>query len=195
MKSDSYDIIIIGGGIMGSATAYYLMHADNRLNVLVIERDPTYAKASTTLSMTNARIQFSLKQNVQISQYAFDILDTFEEDMTVDGQNPVISYRREGNLFLFDENGQDAARKAFNLQKSLDCPIEWWPTDRIRERFPLYDTNGYAGATFGPFDGHFDAYAVLMAYKKKARALGAQYLDGEATEIENIKGRVERVKL
>ncbi|MBW2677658.1 MAG: FAD-binding oxidoreductase, partial [Deltaproteobacteria bacterium] len=151
MKSDSYDIIIIGGGIMGSATAYYLMHADNRLNVLVIERDPTYAKASTTLSMTNARIQFSLKQNVQISQYAFDILDTFEEDMTVDGQNPVISYRREGNLFLFDENGQDAARKAFNLQKSLDCPIEWWPTDRIRERFPLYDTNGYAGATFGPF--------------------------------------------
>ncbi len=63
-----YDVIIIGGGIMGSASAYYLMKTDNTLKVAVIERDPTYAKASTTLSMANARIQFSLEQNIAISQ-------------------------------------------------------------------------------------------------------------------------------
>ena len=59
--SKIYDVIIIGGGIMGSAAAYYLMKTDNTLKVAVVERDPTYARASTTLSMTNARIQFSLK--------------------------------------------------------------------------------------------------------------------------------------
>ena len=173
MGKNMYDVIIIGGGIMGSSLAYNLMRADNRLKVLVVERDPTYAQASTTLSMTNARIQFSLQQNIQASQYAFDVFESFEDDMMVDGEKPAISYRREGNLFLFDEHGQDAAREAFDLQKSLDCPIEWWSTDRIRERYPLYDPMGYAGATFGPADGHFDAYAVLMAYKKKARELGA----------------------
>ena len=60
----TYDIIIIGGGIMGSATAYYLTTADPTLKVVVVERDPTYARASTTLSMSNVRIQFSLKENI-----------------------------------------------------------------------------------------------------------------------------------
>ena len=195
MEKGMYDVIIIGGGIMGSATAYNLMRADSRLKVLVVERDPTYAQASTTLSMTNARIQFSLKQNIQVSQYAFDVFESFEDDMMVEGEKPAITYRREGNLFLFDEPGQDAARQAFDLQKSLDCPIEWWPTDRVRDCYPLYETKDYAGATFGSADGHFDAYAVLMAYKKKARELGATYLQGEAVTIEIHGGRAEQVNL
>jgi FAD-dependent oxidoreductase domain-containing protein 1 len=195
MATNMYDVVIIGGGIMGSSLAYNLMRADGRLNVLVVERDPTYAQASTTLSMTNARIQFSLKQNIQASQYAFDVFESFEEDMRVDGEKPAITYRREGNLFLFDASGREAAQAAFDLQKSLGCPIEWWPTDKIHTRYPLYDTKGYAGATFGPADGHFDAYAVLMAYKKKARELGAIYRQGEAVAILNHQGRAECVQL
>ena len=62
MTDNTYDIIIIGGGIMGCATAFYLMKADERLQVAVIERDPSYAHASTTLSMSNVRIQFSLTE-------------------------------------------------------------------------------------------------------------------------------------
>jgi L-2-hydroxyglutarate oxidase LhgO len=73
MSLKTYDIIIIGGGIMGSATAYYLMQADPNLRVAVIERDPSYTHASTTLSMSNVRIQFSLKENIQISQYTFEV--------------------------------------------------------------------------------------------------------------------------
>ena len=91
MEKGMYDVIIIGGGIMGSATAYNLMRADSRLKVLVVERDPTYAQASTTLSMTNARIQFSLKQNIQVSQYAFDVFESFEDDMMVEGEKPAIT--------------------------------------------------------------------------------------------------------
>jgi glycine/D-amino acid oxidase-like deaminating enzyme len=84
MSQKNYDIIIVGGGIMGSSTAYHLMKNDDRLNLAVVERDPTYELASTTLSMVNARIQFSLKQNVQISKYAFEVLDQFEEEMIVE---------------------------------------------------------------------------------------------------------------
>src|SRR5512136_3206044 len=106
MSRTYYDVIIVGGGIMGSSTAYYLVKMDPKLKVAVVERDPTYERASTTLSMANIRIQFSLKQNVQISQYAFEVIDRFEEEMAVDEDKPNIAFHREGNLFLVDEKGR-----------------------------------------------------------------------------------------
>jgi len=78
VKSNLYDVIIVGGGIMGSSTAYHLIRSDNELKIGVIEMDPTYAQASSTLSMANIRIQFGLKENVQIAQYAFQVLERFE---------------------------------------------------------------------------------------------------------------------
>ena len=195
MNKKSYDIIIIGGGIMGSATAYSLMKENRNVSLAVIERDLTYAKASTTLSMTNARIQFSLKQNIEISQYAFEVLERFEEEMTVGDRTPNIVYRREGNLFMIDEDGQQAAREAHELQRSLGCRIDWWSPDKIRKQYPLYEPSGYTGGTFGSQDGHFDAYAVLMGYKAKARALGANYVENDVVSINTLSKKITGVTL
>jgi glycine/D-amino acid oxidase-like deaminating enzyme len=196
MGSNVYDVIITGGGIMGSATAYYLAKADPALKVAVVERDPTYARASTTLSMSNVRIQFSLKENIQISQYALEILTRFEEEMAVGEQRPKIYFHQEGNLFLVGTENQAAAKKAFDLQRSLGCRIEWWSRTQIKERYPLYEPGQeIVGATYGPDDGHFDAYAVLMAYKAKARALGAQYATGDVAAIRVEAGRTAGIEL
>ena len=195
MNNKTYDVIIVGGGIMGSATAYYLTKKDPTLKVAVIERDLTYARASTTLSMSNVRIQFSLKENIQISQYAFDALIGFEEEMAVDGNKPKIYYHREGNLFLVDETNEAHARRAFDLQQSLGCRIEWWTPQQIKIAFPLYATGSFLGGTYGPDDGHFDAYAALMGYKAKARSQGAEYLKNDVEKITTRSGRVTGVRL
>ncbi|UCF93406.1 MAG: FAD-binding oxidoreductase [Desulfobacterales bacterium] len=195
MNARFYDVIIAGGGIMGSATAFYLMKADDRLKVAVVERDPTYSQASTTLSASNVRIQFSLKENIQISRYAFEVLEKFEDEMIVEGEKPRIYFRREGNLFLVDEAGRRAAEEALALQQSLGCPVEWWSPAKIKQRYPLYATGGLVGGTFGPRDGHFDAYAVLMGYKAKARSLGAVYIKDEVGEIVAHSKRVSGVRL
>jgi glycine/D-amino acid oxidase-like deaminating enzyme len=194
MMSKIYDVIIIGGGIMGSASAYYLMKADDTLKVGVIERDPTYAKASTTLSMANARIQFSLEQNIAISQYALKILENFEDTMAVAGEKPKIYYRREGNLFLVDDAGRRGAERALALQQSLGCRVDWWSPEKIKRHYPLYETKDLAGGTFGRDDGHFDAYAVLMAYKAKAKSMGAVYINDEVEKIGEEHGRVTGVR-
>jgi FAD-dependent oxidoreductase domain-containing protein 1 len=194
MSQKNYDVIIVGGGIIGSSTAYYLMKMDDKLNVCVVEKDPSYEKSSTTLSMANARIQFSFKENVEISQYAFDVLENFENDMAVNDNKPNILYRREGNLFIVNDKGEAGAKKAVKMQKGLGCQVDWWSPAEIKERYPLFDTSEYAGGTFGPQDGHFDAYAVLMGYKAKARSLGAEYLHDEVTEICAEGGRVTGVK-
>ena len=194
-EKQSYDVVITGGGIMGSATAYCLLKAEPNLRLAVVERDPTYAQASTTLSMCNVRTQFSLRENILISQYAFEVLERFEEEMTVADRRPRIYFRREGNLFLVDEKNREGARRAFDLQRRLGCRVEWWTAEEIRARYPLYETAGLAGGTFGPDDGHFDAYAALMAYRAKARSLGADYLADEAREIRAAVGRATGVAL
>ena len=195
MDNSTYDVVIVGGGIMGSSTAYSLMSADNKLKVAVVEMDPVYTRASTTLSMANVRIQFSLKQNIQISQYAFEVLERFEDTMAVGEDKLNISYRREGNLFLIDENDCSVSKESLALQKSLGCRVEWWSPEKIKQHYPLYDMSGLVGGTFGPQDGHFDAYAVLMGYKAKARSLGAQYIKGEVVELVSAGGRISGVKL
>jgi glycine/D-amino acid oxidase-like deaminating enzyme len=195
MSINTYDIIIGGGGIMGSATAYYLMNADPTLNVAVVERDPAYTHASTTLSMSNIRIQFSLKENVQISQYALEVLKRFEETMAVGDSQPKIYFHQEGNLFLVDEAGHDSARRAYELQKSLNCQVQWWSPEKIKQQYPLYEPKNYMGATFGPEDGHFDAYAVLMGFKAKAISLGAKYIKDEVSKIKATRKRIIGVKL
>lgn len=180
---------------MGASTAYHLVKTHPNLKVIVIEKDLSYEKASTALSMVNARIQFTLKENVQISQYAFSVLENFEEDMAVDGKKPAIFYRREGNLFLYEEKAIPSARKAFEMQKDLGCAIEWWSPDKIKEEYPVYENlDNIAAGCFGPDDGHFDAYAVLMGYKAKAKSLGVEFLEDEVVELLSESGSVTGVK-
>ena len=195
MQSHSFDVIIIGGGIMGCATAYHLMKYDNRLKVAVVEMDPTYARASTTLSMSNVRIQFSLRENIEISQYAFTVLDGFSEEMAVGENIPHVSFRQEGNLFLFSKEGQNEAKKAFELQRSLACSVEWLSPTDISARYPLFDVVGLAGGTFGSTGGHFDAHAFLMGYRAKSRSLGAQFMHDEVVAINQVGGHVDGIQL
>jgi glycine/D-amino acid oxidase-like deaminating enzyme len=195
MPDDVYDVIIVGGGIMGCATAYYLMKADERLRVAVVEMDPTYSQSSTTLSVANVRVQFNLKENIQISQYALEVLERFDEEMAVGDKKPDIAFRRQGNLFLAVEEERDQAEKGMALQKSLGCQVEWLSPDAIRERYPLYNPEGYAGATFGPQDGMMDAYAVLMGYRNKAKSLGAEMVHDRVVELLKADGAITGVRL
>ncbi len=194
MTVKNYDIIIVGGGIMGSTIAYNLAKADDQIKIVVMERDLVYKKASTTLSMVNARIQFSLKQNVEISQHAFNVLESFEEDMTLNNVRPHIAYHKEGNLFLIDEKGRESAKEALKMQQDLGCKVDWWSIDKIKETYPLYDPREVVGGTFGYEDGHFDAYAVLMAYKSNAIARGVTYIEDEVTQLSIDKKQITGVK-
>ena len=193
--SDTRDVIIIGGGVIGSSTAYHLMSRDPQLKLTVVEPDPTYTQASSTLSLANIRIQFSLKENIQISQYTLDVLHDFEEAMAVDDNKPNIGYRPEGNLFIIDERGQESAEKAFKLQKQMNGSVDWCSPDEIKQRYPLYEIGNYKGGTFGSQDGHFDAYSFLRGFRTKAEHLGTAYIKDEVAEVTTQTGRVTGVQL
>jgi FAD-dependent oxidoreductase domain-containing protein 1 len=186
----SYDVIIVGGGIMGSSTAYNLKRSEEKIKVVVVEMDPTYSHASSTLSLANIRIQFSLKENIQISQHAFEVLERFDEEMGVDDEKAHIAFHREGNLFLVAPEGRALAENSLALQKSVGCDVEWWTPEEIRKHYPLYFPSRYEGGTFGSQDGYLDAYAMLMGYKAKAKSLGAEYITDEVIQIVKDRKRV-----
>ena len=192
---NSYDVILVGGGVMGCATAYYLLKRDDKLKIAIIEKDPTYTKSSTTLSDGNIRIQFNLKENIQISQYGLQELDNFATEMTVGDDRPDVAFRRQGDLFLFDENGREAAEQGFALQNSLGCEIEWLLPNKIEQRYPLLAVQSWAGGTFGRNEGTMDPNAVMQAFKKKSLSLGAEFIQAEVENLTLTNSKVSGVTL
>lgn len=178
---------------MGSSTAFHLLTAEPSLRVVIVEMDPSFSRASSALSMGNARIQFSLAQNIEISKYALEILERFSQEMEVDGECPDVAFKAEGNLFVVDEDSEMTARDAVGQQRDLGCTVEWWSPEQIVERFPLIEVAGYRGGTYSSGDGHLDGYAFLMAYRRKAASLGAALRQGRIEEISCASGRVEGV--
>ena len=195
MVKNSFDVIIAGGGVMGCATAYYLLKMNAELQVAIIEKDPTYSKASTILSDGNVRVQFNLKENIQISQYGNEVLATFAEDMAVGEKVPHPNVRGQGNLFMVDENGRADAELGMKLQQSLGCQIEWLTAAEIATAYPTYQINGCVGGTLGREDGSVDPSAVLMGYKDKAIDLGTHYIQAEVVELLTDVKQISGVRL
>lgn len=189
------DVVIVGGGIMGSSVAYHLLKFEPQIKVAVVEKDPTYSHASTTLCLGGVRIQFSLKENIQISQYAIECFARFEEEMAVEGERPFIAYRQAGYLCFVDAQGEATAKKAFALQRKMGCEVEWWTPEEVKGHFEFLSVDGFVGATFGLKDGYLDPYAVLMAYRAKAISMGAKYLSDEVVELKRSGDRIHGVRL
>jgi len=195
MISNTYDVIMVGGGVMGCATAYYLLKFDPRLKVAILEKDPTYEKASTPLSDGNTRIQFNIKENIQISQYGLEVLAHFPEEMEVDGERPDPAFRQQGNLFVLDEASQGEAHDGLLLQQSLGCEVHWLTPGEVQGHFPIYNLKDCVAGAFGPHDGTMSPMAVLTGYKKKVVALGARYIQAEVAAVLKEGSRIVGVSL
>lgn len=195
MGSEQYDVIIVGGGIMGCCTAYYLLNMQDNLNVAIIERDPTYERASTPLSNGNIRHQFALKENIQISQYTFDVLSKFGETMQVGETKPNVGFVPTGNLFIVNSEGRDSAEKGLAKQKEQGCDVNWISKESLSKQYGLFELNGYEGGTFCAKDGKLDPYSMLMGYRAKVTQMGGKFIKDEAIAFISNDHCVEAVRL
>ena len=190
------DIAIVGGGIMGSATAYWLTTLAPKLSVTVIERDPTYARASSALSASSIRQQFTLPANIRISQASFSFLRDIGDHLCVDADRPEIGLVERGYLYLGAPAHETALRQAHAIQRANGGNIALLDVDALAERFPWLSLDGLTLASLGlSGEGWFDGYALLTAFARKARAQGARYLTAEAAGLTLANARVTGVSL
>ncbi len=191
----AYDVVIVGGGAMGSAAAYYLRSLAEDVSVAVVEKDPTYEFCSTLRSDGNLRIQFNLEENIRMSQYTLELLENFADDMEVGGWRPEPAPKRQGNLFLAgDDEARAHAEAGMATQQALGCNVEWLDAAAIAQRWPAYRTEGVIGGTFGPGDGSLDPHAVMHAFRRNAARLGADYVTGEVAAVAAERGKVVGVR-
>lgn len=197
MSQATQKVVIAGGGVMGSALAYFLAtHPRFRGEITVIERDPTYTQASSALSASSIRQQFSAPVNIAISQFGIEFLRNIKQHLTVEGDVPDISLTERGYLYLATEAGAATLRENHATQRAHGVEVALLEPAALQQRFPWLQVNDLALASLGlDGEGWFDGYGLLMAFKQKARSLGVQYVKAQATGFAHSQGRVHAVTL
>ncbi|CAB3717328.1 Monomeric sarcosine oxidase [Paraburkholderia phenoliruptrix] len=180
----SSQVVIVGGGVIGSSIAYFLRASDPTVSVTVIERDPSYAKSSSALSAASIRQQFSTPLSIQMSLYGIEFLRNIGELLEVDGNKPSIDLHEGGYLFLATPAGDATLRENHALQKSLGAHINLMDQQALKAKFPWLNVEDLMSGAFGESgEGWFDGYGLVQALRKKAQSLGARYVAADVTGL------------
>lgn len=168
------DVVIVGGGIVGSSIAYHLTVAGCR-NVLVIERESSQGKGSTGKSMGGVRAQFSTPVNIQMSLYSIPFYARFEEELGYP-----CGYRAQGYLFCATSDKHMAYLRT-NLETQLRLGLKnarLMSDDEIRSKFPQLRSDDVVGGAFCSSDGFVDPYSAMTGFMSWACDHGAELWKG-----------------
>ena len=194
--TDSYDVIIIGGGLTGCATAYFLAAGKFDGSVLVIERDPTYANAPSARSAGGIRQQFSTPENIRIGLFGAEFVKNIGQYLSVDGEAPVVDFKERGYLILASPDTLSLMQDNHALQRQLGADIAYQTNDDLTVRFPWLATQGLAGGSLGlSNEGWLDPYSLLQAFRRKAISLGVTVITDEVNQLRSRKNRVSELVL
>ena len=194
MSPKHFDVVIVGGAAIGSSVAYFLSHEPGFAGtVAVIERDPAYARAATTLSAAAIRQQFSTRENIRMSRFGIEFI---KNSVPRFGTGADFSFREGGYLLLAGENGRATLEANHALQVSEGADIALMNGDALAKKFPWLVLEGVAAGAFGRSgEGWFDAHSLLANLRNAARKKGVVYIHGEVAVIKTTGDRAEAVRL
>src|ERR1700742_579680 len=148
--SETFDIVIAGGAVMGSSTAYHLAaHPGFSGRVLVIEPDSTYQRAASALSLSSIRQQFSTSINIQVGMFGASFLRKAKQTLAVDGNEPELSFKESGYLYLAGDAGAPILRENHVAQKAEGADMILLDAAALAARFPFLDLDGVTLGSLG----------------------------------------------
>lgn len=188
MSSNKADVVIIGSGIIGNATAYYL--AKEGKSVIVLEKGDHIGNGGSTRNGGGVRQSGRHPAELPLAMYGAQTLwPNLSEELGVD-----VEYYQEGNLRLGKtEEDLKVLNGLTDRATALGLDVKMVTGDEARE-INAYLSDEVAGASWCPTDGHANPLVATLAYYRKARALGARYITGEGvTEIRKVRGVARKV--
>ncbi|PIE11338.1 MAG: FAD-dependent oxidoreductase [Rhodobacterales bacterium] len=194
-KRETADIVIVGGGIMGSAVAWWLTrNGQPTRRVVVIERDPSYRLASTTHTNSCIRQQFGSEINILLSQSSLQFMRDIKDWMGSDA--PEIHFQNFGYLYLATTGaGVEQLRAKQALQALCGAATQLLEPEEIASRFPfLHVDDVMLGSHNAESEGYFDGGTLFDLFRKGAIAAGAEFIHDEVTEITTTNGAVTSLR-
>ncbi len=184
------DVVIIGGGIIGVAVAFYLARAKYG-QVVLLEKDKFLGAGSTAKAAGGIRAQFSTKVNIEMSMLSEQLFCRFKEDTGHDAL-----YDRVGYLFLLSEDSDvQEYRKSYELQRSCGLNVQLLKPEEISQYAPHVRVDDIKLATFCHDDGLGDPYEFLQGYEKADRQMGVEInLETAVTGFTTNSGKITAVK-
>jgi glycine/D-amino acid oxidase-like deaminating enzyme len=182
----SYDVVIIGGAMMGSSTAWFLTsNPDFNGTVLVIERDPSYEFAATSHSNSCIRQQFSTALNVQISQFGAAFIQDLPRYMGEAADAPKLKIQSYGYMYLADTAAfADVLRASYKVQTAQGAATQLMTADQIKAAYPFYNVDDLVlGSINTQNEGYFDGITLFDMFRRNARRQGAEYIANEVVAI------------
>ena len=176
-------VVIIGGGVIGSSIAYHLRQRDETSDVIVIERDPTYARASSRLAMGGIRQQFSSTANIQLAQHSVRFYRQFDAMFGRLGSDRA-NFRQRGYLFLVNDEQAERFERRLKRQQDLGAYVARLEVDQIRRLVPDVVLDDIQFGVFGPQDGYASPRAILSTFRHAATDAGARYIADTVTGVD-----------
>lgn len=190
-------ILVIGGGAIGSAIAFFLQADPGfRGEIVVVERDPSYRRASSALSASSIRQQFSTPLNIAMSAYGWAFYRDLGERLAASGSRPEAGLTEHGYLYLLGADAVASARRVNALQRDEGADIALLTPDAIAARYPWLALEGVALGSLGlSGEGWFDGYAVLQAFRAAGQVRGVRWVQAEVSALEGSTGHLHAARL
>ena len=175
MTAARHDVVVIGGGVIGSAVACFLLAADPSLSVCVVEPDPGYALASTPRASGGCRVQFTCPENIAMSLYSLDFIRTFERTMATATHAAPIDWVEGGYLFIVPPEQVASLERNVRRQRDAGCVVQLLTPSELRDRYPSMNVADLGAGALTPHDGWCDPHGLLWGFRRKAIERGAVY--------------------
>ena len=176
-----YDVVIIGGGIVGSATAYYLLKHGFKGSIAIAEKDTTYQFSCTARSAGGLRQQFSTPENIALSMFGLKLVRNLKTEF---GPDADAGFKEQGYLILASEEGVAILEENHRVQIANGADNTVLSHDDLQARFPWLVCDGLAAGCFGlSGEGWMDPYLLMSLFRKAAVAQGVAMVVGDVVSV------------
>lgn len=191
----SADVVIVGGSVVGSSSAWNLRQDGFDGRIVVIERDDTYQRASASLAMGGIRQQFCTAVTVKMVQHSVALWKEFDRRLAAPGFAPKTRFHQRGYLFLADKTNSSALMRRYEQERRAGALVQLLARDDIGRIVPGLVLDDIVFGVLGPQDGYATPREVLKGFRHAASESAVEYVCDEVVAIDVAGGDVSAVKL
>lgn len=191
----SFDIAIIGGGVIGSSVAYFAKLILPDASVCVVEPDPTYEFASTLRASGGCRVQFTCPENIDMSLFSLQFIRDFPMHMSLPDRPAEVDWAEGGYLFIVPPGHMRSLEANVRAQRTRGCEVNLLSPSDLKERFPSIRVDDLGGGAYTPRDGWCDPNGLLWGFRRKAQSLGVAYLTNKVVGADVTPSHVRGLRL